>query len=590
MAAPMRRGRRLHEESLIDPDGQWALGRLHLSVLQPAPQLSTPGPVKALFHGDLHNEQELRASLEREPGSRELATASSLLAALYERHGASAATYLKGAFCAAVLDETKGALVLFNDLLGSYPIYWFSGPERFVFASELKSILRDPAIPRQLDARAVADFIQFGFVFGDRTLAESARILPSASTLTYRRSDGTCEIRRYRSIAEFFETTEAPKEVRLERLRSSFRRAVERTQSGDQTVGLSLSGGLDTRAILSAVSTTHGPISTYTLGVKGCADDVIAEQLSRVAGTRHRFFELDDRYLSEFLPQLTRMVSLTDGMYLSHGLTEMLALGFLEGSDFPILLRGHCGELAKTSLAWPFHTDQRVQAMREKEELIPYLLQRINYIGKGTALAGLFADDWSEKMKNGPQRSLADSIAKVPLSPVDLCSYLYLEEQHRRFTVPSLELFRNVLEVRLPFADEDFLRDLFATPSPLRDGTDIHRALIGTKLSKVRNSNTGVPLSAGPLVEKAFDKFNTLFKRLNVYGFRHYHNFDSWMKRQLLESVEAVLLDPSTLARGILREAALVRLLGETKTGAADHGYLFQVLLILELWQRECLN
>jgi asparagine synthase (glutamine-hydrolysing) len=281
---------------------------------------------------------------------------------------------------------------------------------------------------------------------------------------------------------------------------------------------------------------------------------------------------------------------LTDGMYLSHGLTEMLALGFLEGSDFPILLRGHCGELAKTSLAWPFHTDQRVQAMREKEELIPYLLQRINYIGKGTALAGLFADDWSEKMKNGPQRSLADSIAKVPLSPVDLCSYLYLEEQHRRFTVPSLELFRNVLEVRLPFADEDFLRDLFATPSSLRDGTDIHRALIGTKLSKVRNSNTGVPLSAGPLVEKAFDKFNTLFKRLNVYGFRHYHNFDSWMKRQLLESVEAVLLDPSTLARGILREAALVRLLGETKTGAADHGYLFQVLLILELWQRECLN
>ena len=54
------------------------------------------------------------------------------------------------------------------------------------------------------------------------------------------------------------------------------------------------------------------------------------DQLSRMAGTQHTFYELDERYLREFLPNLARMVSLTDGMYLSHGLTEMLAFRFIE--------------------------------------------------------------------------------------------------------------------------------------------------------------------------------------------------------------------------------------------------------------------
>ena len=78
--------------------------------------------------------------------------------------------------------------------------------------------------------------------------------------------------------------------------------------------GLSLSGGLDSRAILSAVDGHAPSLATYTLGIKGCADEVIAAKLAQLTGTQHRFFELDDKYLKDFLPNLTRLVSLTDGM------------------------------------------------------------------------------------------------------------------------------------------------------------------------------------------------------------------------------------------------------------------------------------
>jgi asparagine synthase (glutamine-hydrolysing) len=591
LAGPMARGGRIHGEKLVDPQGRWALGRFHLGRLQPDAQLRAGERVQALFHGDLHNEAELRNVLgDSGSGAASPRGTAALIAALYRKLGAGLAARLRGAYCAAVLDEEAGQLVLLNDLLGTYPIYWFSGPGRFVFASELKSILRDPALRRTLDPRAVADYLQFGLLFGEKTLAEGVSLLPAGATLTYKFTDGSTSVSRHRRIEEAFQPWEGGKAEFTERLTDAFAQSVGRTLQGEHRFGLSLSGGLDSRVILSAIDCSKTPLSTYTLGVKGCADEVIADKLAKLAGTSHRFFELDEKYLGDFLPNLRKMVSLTDGMYLTHGLTEMLALRFLEDADFAVLLRGHGGELLKASLAWPFHTDDRVRAMRSREEFIPYFFDRVNYISNGVSLRELFTDSWFERVNGAARRSLDESLKDVPLAPADLATYVYLHEHHRRFTVPSLELFRNTLEVRLPFVDEEFLGLLFRAPSSWRDGTDLHRAMTGARnpaLLKVRNSNTGAPGNAGPILEKVLDKVNSLFKRLNVHGFRHYHNFQAWMQRTLIEAVEEVLLGKTALARGLCKEATLRRFIDETKRGVADHGYLFQVLLILELWQEE---
>jgi hypothetical protein len=181
-------------------------------------------------------------------------------------------------------------------------------------------------------------------------------------------------------------------------------------------------------------------------------------------------------------------------------------------------------------------------------------------------------------------------VAGLDLSPADLCSYLYLAEQHRRFTISSLELFRNAVEVRLPLADTGFLAALLGGPAAWRDDTTLHKSIIGRLapgLLAVRNSNTGAPAGAGRLHETVMDKANTLLRRLGVHGWRHYHTFDAWMRQRLQESVRAVLLAPAALDRGIVRPEALRRLFEENTGGRAEHGYLFQVLLILELWQRE---
>lgn len=590
LVAPMCRGGHLQLESCFSAQGRWAVGRVHRGILQPRPQLTNGGPVHVLFHGDLLNEKALRHETQEDvPLDREVGVAA-LIKQLYGVHGRGFASRLEGSFCAVVLDDISKTLMLASDCLGSYPLYWSFGTQRFVFASELKALLGDPAIGRAIDPRAVADYLTFGFVLGDKTLSPHVRLLPPACTLTYSWEGGSCIVEPYARLQELYQPWEGSHGAYQREVTLAFSGAIDRSLSGSHSFGLSLSGGLDSRAILSAVNATRKAVSTYTLGVRGCADEVVAKQISRIAGAENSFLELDTNYVADGLPNIRHMVSLTDGMYLTHGLTEMLVLAFLERAGFSVLLRGHGGELAKTSLAWPFHTDERVYRTQNTEEFVAYLLARANYISRGVRLDELFAEDWSEQLRGVARQSLADSVSDVHLSPPDLCSYLYLTEHHRRFTVASLEIFRNVTEVRMPFVDVGFLRVLLRGPAQWRDGTDIHKSIIrhtDARLLGVRDSNTGAPVDAGPLSKKLWDKVNAVMRRLNIYGYRHYHDFESWMKQRLLDSVEQVLLHPESLERGIYREVGLRRLIEETRRGIADHAYLLQILLILELWQQE---
>jgi asparagine synthase (glutamine-hydrolysing) len=287
---------------------------------------------------------------------------------------------------------------------------------------------------------------------------------------------------------------------------------------------------------------------------------------------------------------MTEMVSLTDGMYLSHGLTEMLAVRFLDQSGIAVLLRGHGGELAKAHLAWPYHTDARVYAMSTMSDLVPYLSARANYVTPNLPLSAFLTPPACQAAGRGSADAFAEALRDTRLSPAEACSYLYLLALNRRFTVPSLELLRTRVEVRLPFLDAGFLRVLLAAPPEWRDSTEIHLALTAMGLPallRVRNSNTGAPANAGRVTEFVLDKMNTTLKRLNVRGYRHYHNFDDWMRRMLYRAVEAELLAPGARVHGFVQRTVLETLVRESREGAADRSYLLQVLLILELWQRE---
>ena len=258
-----------------------------------------------------------------------------------------------------------------------------------------------------------------------------------------------------------------------------------------------------------------------------------------------------------------------------------------------MLLRGHAGELAKASTAWPLHTDQRTFGMTTTDEFVPYMLSRLTHASQGDAAREVLTDPWIETLDGrSAAASLEQCVAGVTLSPADLCSYVYLKEYHRRVTVPSLEIFRNVADVRLPLADVDFLTTVLQGPSRWRDGVAIHQSLIkanGPEYLRVRNPNTGAPRRRRAVAGVRPRQVEFRAAPSECMSYRHYHSFDGWMRRAFLQIVDQVVLDPATLARGVFREAAVRRMASEARTGVQRHDDLLQALVIVELWQRQAL-
>jgi asparagine synthase (glutamine-hydrolysing) len=581
----MKRSVRFKTETKVQSDRGWSIGRVHLNVVQPDQQLTGAGPVSVLFHGDLFNQRELSQSIV---ATGEYRSTAGLIEALYRACGPRFAVQLKGNFCCAVLDDQAHRIHLVSDRFGSYPLYWSHTSDGFAFASEVRALPNAGATT--LNPHTVNDLLQFGFPLGDKTLANGVQLLPSASTLTYEWTTDRVSVDRYASWDPAFRATGIDKRAYFDELAQTFTASMKRAVLGSHAYGLSLSGGLDTRVLLSALDDMGVPLSTFTLGENGCADEVIGYQLARLYGSRHEFVPLEERALASLLPMTERMVSLTDGLYTSHGFTEVLALQAFEQSGVTMLLRGHAGELAKASTAWPFHTDAAIFAMRAKNELVPYQLARFESLNHGSVATGLFSERWKDAEDwDYSQRSLNDAY-DADLSPVDLCSYVYLHDFHRRVTVPSLEIFREYTEVRLPFADLDLVECLFQGEPAWRNGVEVHQSLIARgkpAYLKIRNPNTGAPAGAGPLQEFVLDKLNTILRRLNVYGYRHYHAFDGWMRRAFLSSAEQVLLAPQSLDRGTLQLKPLRGLFERARGGDAAPDHVLQVLLLVELWQRQ---
>lgn len=546
----------------------------------------TSEELRIRMRGYVANRRECRRTVSPATAPSDAA----LIAQIYREQGVRGLAAIDGGFGAVLLDERTHTVVLVADVNGTFPLYWTATDAGVGFADRLATLIASLGGAR-LDLRAAADYLHFGFLFGDRTLAQGVTLVPAGSALVHEAVTNRTEIVTYRTPASLFTgSTESNVDDYREGVRSAFNGAVDNACDADGLLGLSLSGGLDSRAILSAIAPERRPLATYTVGARYCADHLIAAKLSRLSRTDHFFLKLGNEYLRDFLPNLERMIALTDGMYLSHGLTEMLALSAVEHSGMDILLRGHCGELAKMRLAWPFHTDDRLHAMRDTHAFGDYFFSRINYVSRGVDVESLFAAQHRDAIQGAARHSFDEVVARVSLSPADLCSYIYLTQHHRRFTIPSLELFRTKVDVRLPFADPGFLRVLLAGPTEWRDSTDLHRHITGRndlRLLRVRNSNTGVPGSAHPLIERLFDPVNTILKRLNVPGYRHYHQFDIWMRQQLLATVERVLFDDETRARSLYDHERLAQIVAAMMNGSADHAYLLQVLLLLELWQRQ---
>lgn len=246
----------------------------------------------------------------RLPGDR---LAADTLLASYGRHGIQAFRQLNGWFAGVLVDRRRRDVVVFVDRLGVRRLYFAQSRLGCVFATEAKAILAIDPASRELDPEGLGQFFAGGFPLGGTTLFKGVSRLPGGSAWTI--AAGRAPQRSaYFTASELEAQPSLSPDEFYARLDAELERVVPRYVSSDGPLALSLTGGLDSRAIVAYAPPGALELS-YTYGglYRECLDVKVAREVALAAGCRHHVINLDDAFLRDFARHAEETVWVTDG-------------------------------------------------------------------------------------------------------------------------------------------------------------------------------------------------------------------------------------------------------------------------------------
>ena len=289
-----------------DAEGQFDGGRgvvaqNRLSIIDlvqgDPPITNEDGTIGAVLNGEIYNFPELREQLLRAGHTFASHGDTEVIAHLAEDLEAPAlARKLDGMFAFATWDRRHEKLVLGRDRLGKKPLYYWSASGTFVFASEIKGVLAHPAVPCQLDQRALSAYLTFGYVPTPNTFFAGIKSLPPAHTLTLI-PGGEPRLERYWSLAvpgadgRPASVLDLSLEEAATEVRAHLERAIRRRLVSDVPLGAFLSGGIDSSAIVALMAgVMEEPVKTFTIGFDdrdGFDERPFARKVATRFGTEH---------------------------------------------------------------------------------------------------------------------------------------------------------------------------------------------------------------------------------------------------------------------------------------------------------------
>src|SRR4051812_47329776 len=296
-------------------DGPLAVGHRRLSIIDLSsngaqPMHNEDGTVTVTFNGEIYNYLTLRDELIARGHAFRSRCDTEVLVHGYEEWGDALPERLAGMFAFAIWDARKQRLFLARDRLGKKPLYMHQGRERFVFGSEIKSLLEDPSVPRTLDSDALDLYLSARYVPAPLTMFSGIEKLPPGSSAVWQ--DGRLSVRRYWKTV-FPPTADTRSDEELSR--DLWKRVTDATEArlmADVPVGVFLSGGLDSSCIAAQMidlrkQRGEGGVKSFSVGYLAEDGSSELDQARRVAaalGTEHREVTVTAQDFERFLPEL----------------------------------------------------------------------------------------------------------------------------------------------------------------------------------------------------------------------------------------------------------------------------------------------
>ncbi len=406
------------------------------------PFLNERKDVVLVFSGAEYSHTAVAAGLQRQ-GHALNSRQASYLVHWYEEDS-NFPRGLNGRFQGLSIDRRVGRATLFNDRSGMHRVYYHESKDVFYFAVEAKAILAVCPDLRQIDPCGLGEYVTCGCVLENRTLFPGISVLPPGSAWDFR-SGALEQKRNYFRPGEWEAQEELEPETYYRKLRNTFSEILPRYVTGAEPIGMSVTGGLDTRMIMAWWKPPPRSIPCYSFvgTYRDSQDALLGRQLAEIWGQSHERIEVGQAFLSRFPEYAQRTVFLTDGS--------------ADVSLSPVLYSNEQGRLsAPTRMTGNYGSE----VLRGHRAFKP-----------GEPLPGLFCSEMSTHMSQA-----RDTYASLVSShPVTFAVFRQAPwHHHALFALEGTQL-----SVRSPFLDNDLVRTVYHSPVTVYADSGVSLRLIG---------------------------------------------------------------------------------------------------------------
>lgn len=490
---------------------------------------------------------------------------------------------LNGRFHGLLADQKRGMVMIFNDRYGMHRLYYHESKEAFYFAAEAKAILAVRPELRNADPRGMGEFVSCGCVLENRSLFKYLYVLPSASAWVFR----NCSVERkaYFHAREWENQDSLQPEAYYRELREVFAQGLPRYFKGTERVGMSLTGGLDTRMIMAWWKSAPRSLPCYSFGgmYRDCEDVVLARRVAEMCRQTHEVIHVAEEFLARFPQYAERSVHITDGCVdVSHAAD--LYVNERAAGIAPVRMTGNYGG---------------------------EVLRRVRAFKPVDPAPGLFAPEFLTQVAEA-KATYAGVLQGHPLSFA-----VFKQAPWHHYGLLSLE--QSQISLRSPFLDNDFVKTVFRAPQSACVNNDISLRLIADgdeRLAQIR-TDRGL-MTAGKRgirtstlrrlidftvkAEYAYDygmpqwvaRIDHVFSQLHLerlfLGRHKFYHYRVWYRDALSWYVREMLLDSRTLSRPYLQRKTVEALVQGHLRGDRNYTSEIHKLLTLEIISRVFLD
>jgi asparagine synthase (glutamine-hydrolysing) len=554
-----------------DAEGRASLGNRRLAIIDLSsaghqPMADAAGRVALTYNGMIYNYQELRRELEASGYRFHGHSDTEVILALYLRDGAEMCRRLRGMFALAVWDGRARHLMLARDRLGIKPLYYAHAGGHWLFASEIRALRASQLLETRVNPPALAAFLRLGSVPGPMTAFEGVLELPPASVLLVDQA-GAAIVQRYWEVPPPSAGGADDEEAAATEIRARLADAVRCHLISDVPVGVFLSGGVDSGAIVALMREAgHANIRTFSITFPGWDQDEGADAARMAAryGTDHTSYEVHG---SDVARELDRIIAAMDQPTID-GLNTYYVSQITRDSGTIVALSGLGGD----ELFAGYSTFRRMPRLLMWQHVAARLGPARPVLAY---LAGARTSSWSAKLKEGlmteatPQAAyltmrgllaraevsgllapgpLRDAALRcdmasalsalappLPADPVAATAMLelrgYMHNQLLRDT--DVMSMAHSLEVRVPFLDHPVVEFVTGLPADLRRNGRPPKGLLLKALGDRLPAEAGrtkrgftFPVGewlAGPLRQHVEDALASGLEILDADGVRRFH-------------------------------------------------------------------